>query len=72
MAKPRKIDYEKIAQNIRLERFKQKMSQDTLGRLSGVSAATIGNIEANSEKALFKNIVSISIALKVDIDEILF
>jgi len=70
MAKLKVTDFKKVGEGIRLERLKQKLSRESLGAKIGISGATIANIENNSEKALYKNIVAIVEALNINLEDI--
>jgi len=67
----KEIDCIKLGEKIRMQRASKKMSRETLGELAKVSGATIANIEADAEKALFKNIIAIAKALNVSVKELL-
>ena len=54
---------EKIAINVRTERFKQKISQEKLAELSGLSINFISNVENAKQDIRICNLNSIAIAL---------
>ena len=60
---------EKIAINIRTERFKQKISQEQLAELSGLSVNFISNIENAKQDIRICNLNSIAHALNKNIEE---
>lgn len=60
---------EKIAINIRTERFKQKLSQEDLASLSGLSVNFISNIENAKQDIRVCNLNSIAEALHKTISE---
>ena len=65
------IDCIKLGEKIRIQRATKNISREKLGELAKVSSATIANIEADAEKALFKNIIAIAKALNVSVKELL-
>ena len=72
MLKYRSIDFKTVGKNIKQERLMQSLSRETLGGMANISGATIGNIETDAEKVLFKNIVAIAKALDVSLVELLY
>lgn len=54
---------EKIAINVRTERFKQKLSQEKLAELTGLSINFISNVENAKQDVRICNINIIAIAL---------
>ena len=60
---------EKIAINIRTERFKQKLSQEDLATLSGLSVNFISNIENAKQDIRVCNLNTIAEALNKTISE---
>ncbi len=54
---------EKIALNVRNERFKQKLSQEDLANLTGLSVNFISNIENAKQNVRICNVNSVAIAL---------
>ena len=60
---------EKIAINIRTERFKQKLSQEDLASLSGLSVNFINNIENAKQDIRVCNLNSIAEALHKTVSE---
>lgn len=54
---------EKIALNVRNERFKQKLSQEDLAQLTGLSVNFISNIENAKQNVRICNVNSVAIAL---------
>ena len=72
MDKYEEINCLRLSRKIKVERITQNLSRDKLGDMSGMSGATIANIETDAEKALFKNIIAIAKALDVSLAELLF
>jgi transcriptional regulator with XRE-family HTH domain len=62
---------EKIAINVRTERFRQKLSQDKLAELSGLSVNFISNIENAKQDIRICNLNSIAKALNKTLKELI-
>ena len=60
---------EKIAINIRTERFKQKISQEELAYLSGLSVNFISNVENAKQDIRICNLNAIAAALKKNLED---
>ena len=60
---------EKIAINIRTERFKQKISQEELAFLSGLSVNFISNVENAKQDIRICNLNAIASALKKNLED---
>ena len=60
-----------IAINVRNERFKQKLSQDDLANLAGVSVNLISNIENAKQNVGICNLNSIAIALRKNLKDLM-
>ena len=60
---------EKIAINIRTERFKQKLSQEDLAELTGLSVNFISNVENAKQDIRICNANAIAIALGKDLKD---
>jgi len=66
-----KIYYEKLADNIRIERARKKISQQRLAILSNVAPDTISKIERQVANPTLETLVSIALALNVDLNTLL-
>ena len=66
-----KIYYEKLADNIRIERARKKISQQRLAILSNVASDTISKIERQVANPTLETLVSIALALNVDLNTLL-
>ncbi len=62
--------YAQLAKNIRVERAKNKISQLKLAEMSGVSLETISQIERELANPTLSTVLSIAIALKVDLNKL--
>ncbi|XMB85920.1 helix-turn-helix transcriptional regulator [Mycoplasmatota bacterium WC44] len=51
---------------VRYYRLKQKISQDELGRLSGLHRTYIGSVERGEKNATIKTVLSLALALKIE------
>ena len=65
------IYYEKLAENIRVLRAKKKLTQTRLAILAGVSVETVGSIERQTTNPTLDKLVSIALALNVDLNTLL-
>ena len=61
---------EKIAINVRTERFKQKISQEKLAEISGLSVNFISNVENAKQDIRLGNLNAIAFALKKKIEDL--
>jgi len=61
---------EKIAITIRTERFKQKLSQDDLAELTGLSVNFISNVENAKQDIRICNVAIIAKALGKDLKDL--
>ena len=66
-----KIYYEKLADNIRIERARKKISQQRLAILSNVASDTISKIERQVANPTLETLISIALALNVDLNTLL-
>ena len=66
------INYEIIGSRIREIRKSKKMTQEKLAELSGVEPSNISHIERAATKLSLPTLVSISNALDVTLDEIVY
>lgn len=62
---------EKIALNVRNERFRQKLSQEELASLAGLSVNFISNIENAKQNVRICNVNSVAIALKKTLKDLI-
>lgn len=62
---------EKIALNVRNERFKQKLSQEDLANLTGLSVNFISNIENAKQNVRICNVNSVAIALNKTLKDLI-
>lgn len=62
---------EKIAINVRNERFKQKLSQEDLANLAGLSVNFISNIENAKQNVRICNVNSVAIALNKTLKDLI-
>lgn len=62
---------EKIAINVRTERFKQKLSQGELAELTGLSMNFISNIENAKQDVRICNVNTIAIALGKELKDLI-
>lgn len=65
------IYYKELAKNIRVERAKGKISQLKLAEMADISLDTISMIEREVANPTLSTIVSIALALDVDLNTIL-
>ncbi len=65
------IDYTDIGNRIRISRQNQKITQEKLAELAGISIPHLSNIELGKTKLSLPAIVNISNALQVSVDELL-
>ena len=65
------LNYAAIGSRIRYIRRREKLSQEQLAELSGLSRQSISNIETNRKKASVEALVSIASALNVSLDDLL-
>ena len=65
------LDYQAIGQRIRAERQKNKMTQERLGELCGLSTAHIGHIERGTRVPSLQTLCQIASALDVSVDFLL-
>jgi len=63
--------YLKLAENMRIERARRKISQLNLATKAGVSVDTINMIERGIGNPTLYTIVSIALALEVDLNTLL-
>jgi len=63
-----KLDYEMLAERIKLARLGKGYSQSKLAELVGVSTNTIGKLEINYTTVSLKTILNIANALEVDVN----
>lgn len=63
--------YKQLADNLRVERAKRKLSQQKLAILSNVSIETIGAIEREIANPTLDTLISIALALDVDLNTLL-
>lgn len=63
--------YKELAKNIRVERAKNNISQLQLAEMAGVSIETIGQIEREVANPTLYTIISIALALKVSLDDLI-
>ena len=61
---------EKIAINIRSERFKQKLSQQNLSDLTGISINSISNIENAKQDTRISSLNAIADALNIKLSKL--
>ena len=62
---------QKIAINVRNERFRQKLSQEELAEKAGLSLNFISNIENAKQDVRICNVNSIAIALNKDLKDLI-
>ena len=62
--------YKELARNIRVERAKNKISQAQLAEIANVSIETIGQIERETANPTLSTIISIALALKIRLDNL--
>ena len=60
-----------LAENIRLQRLKNRLTQENLAEMSGVSTKYINSIEAGKVNPSIVVVVNICEALNVDINKII-
>jgi transcriptional regulator with XRE-family HTH domain len=65
------IDYKDIGARIRIERMKQKISQEKLAEMVGVGSTHISHIETGNTKMSIKTFIAIINALNLSSDELL-
>lgn len=65
------VYYEKLAENMRIERARKKISQQRLAILSNLSLDTISNIECEKGNPTLETLISIALALNVDLNTLL-
>ncbi len=63
--------YKKLAQNIRIERARNKISQLKLAELADLSLDTISTIEREIANPTLSTIIAIAVALDVDLNTLL-
>ena len=63
--------YTELATNIRVERAKNKISQQQLAEMAGVSLETIGQIERELANPTLSTIISIASALEVSLNDLI-
>lgn len=61
----------RIAENIRVERARQKMTQETLAELSGITTKYMNFIENEKVNPSITVVVNICEALKIDLNKLL-
>lgn len=66
-----RIDYALIGKRVRETRKQQKISQERLAELTGVSAGYISHIETARKKASLSILIRIANALGITVDELL-
>ena len=59
------MDYEQLGRRIRQQRVLNRMTQEQLAELAGVSCAFVGHIERGEKKASIETIVALCNALEV-------
>lgn len=62
---------EKIAINVRTERFKRKLSQENLAEMTGLSVNSISNIENAKQDVRICSVNAIAIALNMTFAQII-
>lgn len=62
--------YKELAKNIRVERAKNKISQLQLAEMAGISIETLGQIERETANPTLYTIISIALALKVNLNDL--
>jgi len=60
-----------IAENIRLQRLKKRLTQENLAEMSGISTKYINSIETGKVNPSIVVIVNICIALNMDLNKII-
>ena len=65
------LDYRAIGQRIRAERQKNKMTQERLGELCGLSTAHVGHIERGTRVPSLQTLCQIASTLDVSVDFLL-
>lgn len=65
------IYYEKLAENIKVLRVKKKLTQTRLAVLAGISVETVGSIERQTTNPTLDKLISIALALNVDLNTLL-
>jgi transcriptional regulator with XRE-family HTH domain len=63
--------YKELAKNIRVERAKNKISQFQLAEMAGISVETLGQIEREIANPTLYTIISIAVALKVSLNDLI-
>lgn len=66
----KKVDLETLGNNIRIERLKQKYTQEDLENLTGILAQHIGRIEKGEIDIRFSTLVNLLQALKIPFEKI--
>lgn len=66
------LDYQAIGRRIRVARQKQKITQETLAELCGLSTAHIGHIERGTRTPSLQTAYQIASALEVSMDYLVF
>jgi len=66
------INYREIGQRIRLERQKQRMSQEMVAEKVGISCSFVGHIERGEKKASIETLASLSIVLGMNMHYMIF
>jgi len=63
--------YKELATSIRVERAKNKISQQQLAEMAGISIETIGQIERELANPTLSTIISIALALNISLDALI-
>ncbi len=67
----KKVIIDLLAENIRLRRLKNRLTQDKLAELSGISTKYINSIESGKVNPSIVVVVNICQALNMDLNEII-
>ena len=67
----KKVIIDLLAENIRLQRLKNRLTQDKLAELSGISTKYINSIEAGKVNPSIVVVINICNALKMDLNKII-